>query len=333
MNSFRLITKSLFLIVVLSVLPLTTTPPVSAAARLKVVTTITIIQDIAKNVGGDLVDSESLVPTDGDAHSFEPKPEDVRKLVDAQLVLANGALLEGFLDKLIKNSGTKATVITVSKGLPIKQFAEPDPDRAEEKPIYLGVSGEYACQEPNEGQEVGDCDPHFWQNPLNVIRFAENIRDAFIASDAANKATYARNAAAYIEKLQKLDKDYTDGLKDIEPENRVIVTNHDALGYFAAQYGFRVAGVILPGGAAGEIREPDPKQVAALIDQLKGQKIKAIFVENISNDKLAAQIASQAGVKVVTGLYTDALGEPGSAGATYLDMMYANLKAYQAALK
>jgi zinc/manganese transport system substrate-binding protein len=301
-----------------------------AATKIKTAATFTIIQDIAKNIAGDLAEVDVIVPADSDAHDYEPQPTDAQKLADAKLIFANGALFEGFIDKLISTSGTKATVVNVSKGVQIKKFAEPD--ESAEKAEFLGVSGEYECQEPKEGEEAGDCDPHFWQNPLNVVKYAENIRDALIAADAANKDGYTKNAAAYIEKLQKLDKDIRDAVKAIPEANRVIVTSHDALGYFAAEYGFTVAGVILPGGAAGAITEPDPKAVADLIDSLKTRKIKAIFVENIASDKLARQIAEQAGVKVVTGLYTDALGEKDSPGATYLGMMEANLKAFQDAL-
>ncbi len=304
--------------------------PATAAGKLKTIATITIIQDIAKNIAGDLADVDVIVPTDNDVHGFEAKPDDARRLADAQIIFTNGALLEGFLDKLIKTSGTKASIVNVSKGVKIRKFTEPD--AASAKPEFLGLSGEYQCQEPKEGEEAGDCDPHMWQSVPNAIKYAENIRDALIAADAPNKDAYTRNAAGYIEKLKLLDANIRGALKDIPAENRVIVTNHDALGYFAAEYGFTIAGVILPGGAAGELQEPDPKAVAELIDSLKSRKVKAIFIENVSSEKLARQIAEQAGVKVVTGLYTDALGERGTPGETYIEMMSANLKAMHDAL-
>jgi zinc/manganese transport system substrate-binding protein len=318
------------LLATLSILFASVGKPISAATKLRTVASITIIQDVAKNVAGDLADVDVIVPTDSDAHGYEPKPDDARKLADAQVIFTNGALLEGFLDKLIKTSSTKAAIVMVSKGVNIRKFSEPN--ASGDKPEFLGISGEYQCQSAKEGEEIGDCDPHFWQNPLNVVKYTENIRDALISADAVNRDAYTRNAAAYIEKLQKLDQDIRAVVKDIPPDNRVIVTNHDALGYFAAEYGFTVAGVILPGGAAGELKEPDPKAVAELIDSLKSRKVKAIFVENISSEKLAKQIASQAGVKVVTGLYTDALGEKGTPGETYLGMMTANLNAFRDAL-
>jgi len=304
--------------------------PTRAATTIKVLASITIIQDIAQNVAGDKPGIGSIVPTDGDAHNFDPSPDDIKNVADAALILVNGARLEGFLQKLIDASGTKARVVEVSTGVKIKQFAEP---AADVKPVYLGVSGTYVCSAAKEGEEVGECDPHFWQDPANVIVFVENIRAALAQIDPTNAATYQKNAADYTEKLKTLNADIESGLKDIAPENRVLVTNHDALGYFAARYNFRVAGVVLPGGSAGQITDPDPQQVADLIDLLKRQKIKAIFVENIASDKLATQIADEAGVKVVTGLYTDALGTKGTLGETYLGMMRANLKALQDALK
>ncbi len=304
--------------------------PSRAATPIKVLASITIIQDIAQNVAGDKLEIGSIVPTDGDAHGFDPSPDDIKNVADATLILVNGARLEGFLQKLIDASGTKAKVVEVSTGVKIKQFAEPATDT---KPVYLGLSGTYTCAAAKEGAEVGECDPHFWQDPANVIAFVENIRAALTQIDPPNAAAYQKNAENYTEKLKTLDTDIEAGLKDIAPENRVLVTNHDALGYFAAHYNFRVAGVVLPGGSAGQITDPDPKQVADLIDLLKQQKVKAIFVENIASDKLAAQIADEAGVKVVTGLYTDALGAKGTPGETYLGMMRANLKALQDALK
>jgi zinc/manganese transport system substrate-binding protein len=305
--------------------------PVRAADKPKVLATFSILGDVAQNVAGDAFEVGVIVPTDADAHDYSPKPEDVKRVADAQLILTNGARFEGFLDKLIKESGTKAKVVEVSKGVQILKFTEPGD--SDEKPVFLGLSGDYKCAEPKEGEEAGDCDPHFWQNPLNVIKYTENIRDTFIALDAANKDKYTKNADAYIATLKKLDAEITAELKDIKPENRVMVTNHDALGYFAVRYNFKVAGVVLPGGAAGAIQEPDPKAVAELIESLKKQKVKAIFVENIGSDKLAKQIAEQAGVKVVAGLYTDALGEKGSAGDSYVKMMQVNLKAVKDALK
>jgi zinc/manganese transport system substrate-binding protein len=311
--------------------------------KIRAVASTTIIQDISKNVAGDKADVDFLVPTDGDVHAFDPKPDDVKKIASADVILVNGVGLEQFLDKLIADSGTKGKVIVVSQGLGIQRFLSVEA-RAEataaatqagmdsDMPAgIIGISGSYQCGAPQPGEDIGECDPHLWQNVSNVIGYTMNIRDALSAADPANATAYNRNAGMYIAKLQKLDADLFMGLAIIPAQNRILVTNHDALGYYATRYGFQIAGVVLPGGTTGQ--EPDPKQVAAIIDSIRAKHVKAIFLENVASDKLARQIADQSGVKVVQALYTDALGEAGTPGETYIGMMYANLKTLQDALK
>jgi len=313
------------------------------AKKLTAVASITIIQDIARNVAGDKINVDFLVPTDGDVHQFEPAPADVKKVADADLILVNGVGLEQFLDKLIGDSGTKGKVITVSQSLPIQRFlsveqrAAAAPTAAATQsatgstPFILGISGSYQCGAPQPGEDIGECDPHMWQNVTNAVVYTLNIRDAFVAADPADADTFNVNAGNYIARLEKLDADLFAGLAQIPAADRLLVTNHDALGYFATRYGFQIAGVVLPGGTTNQ--EPDPQQVAALIDSINDKHVKAIFLENVSSDKFAQQIADGTGAQVVQGLYTDALGAPGSSGDTYIGMMYANLKTLQDALK
>jgi zinc/manganese transport system substrate-binding protein len=328
--------RLLIIVAVVATLALSSIESIHAQAKkLKAVATTTIIQDIAKNVAGDKLDVDFLVPTDGDVHAFEPKPEDVKKIADADLILVNGVGLEQFLDKLIADSGTKGKVITVSQGLGIQKFlsieaSADSSSTAADTVKILGISGSYKCGAPQPGEDIGECDPHMWQNVANVIVYTLNIRDAFIAADPANADAYNTNAGNYIVKLQQLDADLFTALASIPPANRVFVTNHDAMGYFATRYGFQIAGVVLPGGTTGQ--EPDPKAVAALIDTIKAKHVKAVFLENVASDKLAQQIADQSGVKVVQALYTDSLGDANSSGATYLDMIRANMKTLQEAL-
>jgi zinc/manganese transport system substrate-binding protein len=301
------------------------------AQKLRVVTSTTILLDLAKNVAGDKADLASIVPTDGDPHEFEPTPSDIKALSDADLILVNGLGLELFLDKLIKDSGTKARIVTLTDGVPIRHFNQSGgaPTQANMPPGILGFGGLYQCGAPRPGEEMGECDPHGWQDPTNVILYTLNIRDALIAADAANAATYRANAALYIARLQQLDAEIWQNVATIPAKNRILVTNHDSLGYFAARYGFKLVGVVLPGGTASE---PSPQELAALVSTIKAQSIPAIFTENISNNKLASEIAAQTGVKVVQSLYTDALGAAGSPGETYLGMMRANARAITAAL-
>ena len=315
------------------------TQTVIGRAQVKALTAVastTIIQDIAKNVAGDKLTVDFLVPTDGDVHQFQPSPADIKKIADADLVLVNGVGLEQFLDRLIADSGTRAKVITVTQGLPIQKFlsvgarANADSAAADNATI-LGISGSYQCGTPQLGADIGECDPHMWQNVANVIAYTMNIRDAFIAADPVNTTSYNTNAGNYIAQLEKLDAALFAAIAVIPVANRILVTNHDAMGYFATRYGLQIAGVILPGGTTGQ--EPDPKAVADLINTIKAKHIKAVFLENVASDKLATQISGESGAVVIRSLYTDSLGAPDSAGSTYLDMIRSNLKTLQDTLK
>lgn len=321
-----------------------------AQTRLKVLTTTTILLDVAKNVAGDKADLASIVPPDGDAHDFEPSPTEIRLVADAGLVFVNGAGFEGFMDKLIADSGTKATVVTVSHGIAIRPLAgdthdeEHSTDAAkgeEHHEEIAGISGVTECGEHEEHSadatkeaghedEHGVCDPHLWQDPINVMQYALNMRNALVAADPANAAAYTENTARYIVELGELDAEVWAMIAPIPAEKRVLVTNHDAMGYFAARYGFKVAGVVLPGGGTGA--EPSPQEVAALIEEIKALGVPAIFTENIANNRLAQQIADEAGVKVIQALYTDALGAAGTPGETYIGMIRSNAAAIAGAL-
>ncbi|MBX3086129.1 MAG: zinc ABC transporter substrate-binding protein [Anaerolineae bacterium] len=304
-----------------------------AQSPLKIVTSTTILLDIAKNIAGDKAELASIVPTDGDPHEFEPTPDTVRLVADANLIFVNGVGLEGFLDKLISDSGTKASVITVSQGLAVRQFVEPGATadhQVEGLPAgVIGFSGMIDCT-VQSGQSEGFCDPHLWQDPINVIQYVTNMRDALVAADVANADTYKLNAAKYIYALQSLDADTWSKIVTIPPEKRILVTNHDALGYFVARYRFQLVGTVLPGVSTSA--EPSPQDVATLIEQIKQLGVPAIFTENIANDKLAQQIAQEAGIQVITALYTDALGAAGTPGETYLGMMRSNAEVIAKAL-
>ena len=294
-----------------------------AQTPLKIVTSTTILLDIATNIAGDKADLASMVPTDGDPHEFEPTPETIRVVADANVIFVNGAGLEIFLDKLITDSGTKAAVVTVSKGVAVRQFVEPGAAASTVEAMpegVIGFSGTVDCTIHGEGE--GNCDPHMWQDPINVIQYVTNMRDALTTADPANADTYKLNAAKYIYDLQSLDAETWRKIETIPPDRRVLITNHDALGYFVARYGFKLAGTVIPGVSTDA--EPTPQEVAMLIEQLKQSGVPAIFTENIANDKLAQQIASEAGVQVITALYTDALGAAGTPGETYLGMMRSN---------
>jgi ABC-type Zn uptake system ZnuABC Zn-binding protein ZnuA len=174
-------------------------------------------------------------------------------------------------------------------------------------------------------------DPHFWLDPLNVVKYVENIRDGLIAADPEGKDIYTQNAAAYIAQLNDLDTWIKQQVASIPEERRLIVTNHESFGYFADRYGFTIIGSIIPSVSTGSL--PSAQQLARLVDHIHATGAIAIFLETGSNPKLAEQIAQETGVKVVSDLYTHSISEKGGAAPSYIDMIKHNVNAIVEALK
>jgi zinc/manganese transport system substrate-binding protein len=276
--------------------------PALAQEKLKVVATFSILADLVKQVGGDRVEVRALVGPNGDAHVYAPTPADVRTLVVAQLVVTNGLGFEGWMDRLVNASATKAAMVVAAKGV--------KPRRAE------------------EAQAHGGSDPHAWQSVPNVKIYVANIRDALVKADAAGKATYEANAAAYLAQLDALDQEVRDAMAKIPADRRRIITTHDAFGYFKDAYGLDF---IAPQGVSTE-SEVSAKDVAKIIVQVKKQKIPAVFLENVSDPRLLKRIADETGAKIGGTLYSDALTEEKGDAPTYIDMMRHNIRTLSAAL-
>ncbi len=206
------------------------------------------------------------------------------------------------------------------------------PGAGEQVALVWERAGEHMHSEEQEthGHSHGEYDPHVWQDPNNVRLMVESIRDALIAADPANAATYEANAANYLAELKELDAFITQEVAKLPPERRKLVTNHDTLGYFAYRYGFTVVGTAL--GTTTERADPAAGEIARLVEDIRASGVPAIFVENVSNPALMETIAREAGVKLAPSLFTDALGEPGSEGETYLDMMRYNVRTIVEAL-
>ncbi len=274
------------------------------ANKIKAVATFSILGDLVRNVGGDRVNVTTLVGPNGDAHVYSPTPGDPRKLAAAHIVFANGLGLEGWMTRLVTASGTKAPMIVVTKGI---------------KPRYMQ-------DEDNRGRTA--IDPHAWQSIADVKIYIANIRDGLAAIDPAGKATYDANAAAYLVKLDELERAVKAAIDGIPADRRKIITTHDAFGYFGAAYGIAF---IAPEGVLTEA-EPSAKDVAKIITQIKKQKIPAVFLENISDPRLMDQIARETGAIIGGTLYSDALSESGGPAATYIDMMRHNIREFTKAL-
>jgi zinc/manganese transport system substrate-binding protein len=284
------------------------TVPAPAQEKLPVVATFSILGDFVKNVGGDRIALTTLVGPDGDAHVYSATPADAKTLAASKVVFMNGLGFEGWIDRLIKASGTKAQVVTATRGIKARRMA--------------GDHGH------SHGHDHDDFDPHAWQSVTNAKVYVTNIRDALIKADPAGKAEYAANAAAYLARLDALDKEIKTAIAGIPAERRKVITSHDAFAYFKGTYGIDF---VAPQGVSTE-SEASAKDVAQIIRQIKAQKIPAVFLENVSDPRLAKRIADETGAKIGGTLYSDALSDAKGPAPTYIEMMQQNLRQFAEAL-
>jgi zinc/manganese transport system substrate-binding protein len=277
-----------------------------AQDRLKVIASFSILGDLVKNVGGDRVEVATLVGPNGNAHVYAPSPGDAKKVADAKLVFVNGLGFEGWLERLVKASGTKAPIVIATKGIkPLERTGDHDHDH-----------------------DHGRADPHAWQSVANAKIYIANIRDALIAADPAGKNVYLANAAAYLAKLDALEREVREVIAKIPADRRRVLTSHSAFGYFQNAYGVNF---IAPQGVSTEA-EASAKDVAAIIAQIKKQKAAAVFLENVTDPRLVEQIARETGAKVGGTLYSDALTDDKGDATTYIDLIRHNLRQLASAL-
>jgi ABC-type Zn uptake system ZnuABC Zn-binding protein ZnuA len=235
-------------------------------------------------------------------------------VADARLLVVNGAGLEVFLAKLLANAGGGRPVVEASAGLTSRTAREGEV--TEGGGIAAGPSAEP--------------DPHFWLDPVFAIRYVQNIRDGLILLDPAGEAVYRANADAYIARLRDLDRWITSQVAAIAPAQRMLVTNHESLGYFADRYGFRIIGTVIP--SVSTEASPTARQLARLVDGLKAAGARALFLEAGANPQLARQVAEESGIKVVTELFTHSLSDASGPAPTYLAMMRADVETIVGAL-
>jgi ABC-type Zn uptake system ZnuABC Zn-binding protein ZnuA len=288
--------------------------PSAAKPGAPIVAAESFLADITRQVVGDRMVVRSLVPVGVDPHGYEPTPQDVAAVSGARLIVVNGAGLESFLSKLMATAGQNRPVLEASRGLVSRTAREGEV--LEGGTIATGPST--------------DPDPHFWLDPVLVIRYVQNIRDGLSRIDPAGEPTYGTNADAYIRKLRELDAWIAAEVARIPPERRELVTNHETFGYFADRYGFRIIGTVVPGVSSEAA--PTARQLARLIDGLKKAGAPAVFLDMGSNPQLGRQVARDAGIPVVTELFTHSLTDAAGAAPTYLDMMRYDVKAIVSAL-
>jgi ABC-type Zn uptake system ZnuABC Zn-binding protein ZnuA len=280
--------------------------PKSDDGALRVLTSTTFLADITQNIAGDRLKVESLLPVGADPHAYQAAPADVAKIAESDLLIINGIEYEHFIEPLLENAGGKRLIITATDGLIPNQMED----------------------EQNAGQMVGD--PHMWLDPKRVITYVENIRDGLIQVDTQGAATYKVNADAYIAQLKSLDAWIVEQVNTIPVERRLLVTNHEAMGYFAEQYNFEIVGTVIP--SMSTEAGTSAKEMAALIELIKTSDAPAIFISKVENPNLANQIAAETNIKVIDDLYLESLTN-GAPAATYINMMQHNVARIAAGLK
>jgi zinc/manganese transport system substrate-binding protein len=276
------------------------------AKPLEVVASFSILGDMTERVGGEDIRLTVLIGPDGDAHGFEPTPADARRLAAADIILANGLGFEPWLKRLAQSSGAKAPIIEVSKSV---------------KPLPLKHAGHGHSHGHKHNHDSG-VDPHAWQNARNAVVYVSNIAEALAKADPANAAAYRSRAKAYEAELRLLDADIRQSLDTIPQARRRVITSHDAFGYFGSAYGVTF---LAPLGTSTEA-QASAKGVARLIEQIRREKIRTLFVENISDPRLIEQIARETGARIGGQLYSDALSGTQGPASTYIGMMRHNTR-------
>ncbi len=283
----------------------------SSQEEIRVVATTTQLADFTSAVvGNDGVVSGLILPNSS-AHQFDPSAKNLLDVGDAQALVANGAGLEPWLQDLMDAGAFSGDLVVASDGIVLQEGGH---DHADEH-----AGEEAATEEEHAGEEKAAEDPHVWTAPQNAIAMVNNIARGLsdVRPDLAD--TFAKNAAAYVEKLALLDTWATEAFASVAPEKRLLITNHDALGYFVDAYGITYVGSIMP--SLDDNAEPSAQEIDALIERIKQEGAVAVFSESTLSDKLATTIAREAQVAVYSGddaLYADSLGPEGTDGATYL---------------
>jgi zinc/manganese transport system substrate-binding protein len=260
-----------------------------------VVATTTQVADFVRNVGGRRVDVHQILKPNADPHEYEPRPSDVKSVADAQLVVRSGGDVDDWLQEVIDNAGADVPVLTLSEHVRTRK------------------------------DDAGDVDPHWWQDPRNAELAVQAIHGALASADPAGAAAYRRNAARYLDRLRRLDRQTAACIDRIPRRLRKLVTTHDALGYYAARYGLEVIGAVIP--SLSTQAQPSAGDIQRLVDQIERTGVKAIYPESSINPKLEQAIARESGATTGAPLWADTLGPEGSTGATYIDSIAANTAA------
>ena len=270
--------------------------------RPRAVATFSILGDLVRNVGGERVELATLVGPNGDVHVYAPTPGDVKTIAAATIVFVNGLGLEGWIDRLIAASATRAPVVVTSAGIKTRSGSR------------------------SHDQAVSD--PHAWQSVANAKIYIENIQDGFSAADRTGEKNYQNNVGAYLAQLDALDREIKAAIAPIPSARRKVITTHNAFGYFGDAYGIE----FIAAESLSTEAEPSAREVARLIEQIRRENVTALFLENVADSRLLQRIAAETGVRIGGKLYSDALSPPDGPAATYIEMMRSNVRELTSAL-
>jgi zinc/manganese transport system substrate-binding protein len=283
-------------------------PAASGGKALAVVATTPEVADFVRNIGGDDVAVTQIIRPNVDPHEYEPTPADIQAIATAKVVVKNGVGLEKWLDQTIESAGFNGTVVDSSQGVTVRK----------------GDPGD---------EEMAEGDPHIWHNPRNAKIMVTNIEKALAAANPSRADAFAKNLTSYSAKLDKLDADNAAAFATLPADDRKLVTNHDAFGYYVDRYGLTFVGSVIP--STDTSAELSARQLTDLVAKIKATGTKAIFTESSLPPKTAEAIAKQAGVKVIGGedaLYGDGLGAQGTPQGTYLGAEQHNTQVIVSAL-
>ena len=275
-------------------------PTIEARADgpLNVVTSTSILADLARQIGGERVQATSILPANADPHDFEPSPSEVIALEDADVIILHGLQLDSWTDSLIEAAQPDAPVVIATKGIDTIDSEKDDNDHE---------------------RDFSEGDPHVWFDPMRAKQMVANIRDGMSEADPAGARGYQQRYDAYALQLDELDAEIEHRISLIPEDRRVLVTNHDALAYYADRYGLTIVGTVIPG--LDSRTEPSAKEIAALIESIEETGVTVVFAENTVGPGLAESLASDAGIRLAPDLYTDSLGDEGSGADTYIGLM------------
>jgi ABC-type Zn uptake system ZnuABC Zn-binding protein ZnuA len=283
--------------------------------KLRVVATTSIVGDVLRQVGGEAIDMQTLMPLGVDPHTYEPTPRDMQVIAQADVVFLSGLGLEEALLPRLVNVGGRAAFVSLSEGI---------------TPRGWGAVSTPGGGQTSAGSEGAGVDPHVWQDPRNVMRWTANVSEALSRLDPAGESGYRQRADSYRARLEEMDAEIEAMVATIPADQRKLVTDHDDLGYFADRYGFTVVGAVIP--AYSTSAEPSAQEVSRLEDAVGQFGVKAVFVGVEANQALSSQVAQDTGVRLIR-IYADSLSPADGPASNYIQLMLYNVAAIVDALR